>query len=203
MCNYKSKLGMVLVALFFALPLITTPVYADDTISEPGNGAGEEWSGEITDPTPAPAPTPAPQPAPAPAPTPTPTPAPTPAPKTTPQPVTTTVEETPSEETPVEEVEETPEEIPVEETPEETVVEEEVSTEETPTEVPETIAPAESEDSIKAKIIALITTVITIFAGLIIWAILRLRRIIKFERIYKDALKRSHEIKKTGITRAG
>lgn len=194
MCNHKRTIGIILVALFFALPLLTTPVYADDTIEEPGTGAGGEWSGEIIDPTPAPAPAPTPAPTPTPEPEPIPAPA---APKTTPKttPVATpaVVEETPVEEAPVEEA-------PVEETKEEIKAEE--PKEETP-EVPAALTPSnepESDESIRTKIIALIFTVVIFFIGLLIWASNRLYRIVKFERIYKEAVKKSRNVK---INRAG
>ena len=182
-------------AFIFAFSFATAPVYAEETIEEPGTGAGSEWDGAIKDPTPTPAPTPAPQPA---------TPAPEPAqpvstPKATPKTVVTPVVETPTE-APVEEapVEETPEEeTPVEETPEETPAAEEAP------EVPETAKEPESEESIKTKIITLLSVVAAIFAGIILLAVHRLYQIAKYEKIYKNALKRSHEVRKSGITRAG
>lgn len=187
---------MVLVALFFALPLLTTPVYADDTIEEPGTGAGSEWSGEIVDPTPAPAPAPAPEPQPTPAPA-TPRTAPKTTPKATPV-VTPVVEEAPAE-TP----EETPVETPVEETPEEPKEQPKEETKEETPEVPKTSTPAESEESIKNKIIALITATASVLGILLIWAVAKLYQITKFEKIYKEALKKSREVKKANINRAG
>lgn len=191
MCNHKSKFGIILVALFFIMPLLTVPVYADDTIEEPGTGAGDEWDGVIIDPTPAP--TPAPEPVPAPEPTPAPTPAPA-TPKTTPKttPVATPVVETPVEEAPAEE-------SPVEETPvEEEKPAETPAKEETP-EIPAT-STSESEENIKNKIIILASVVGIILTAILIWATTGMIQDKKSKKVYKEALKKSREIK---INRAG
>lgn len=181
------------------MPLLTVPVYADDTIEEPGTGASDEWGGPV-DPTPAP--TPAPEPTPEPTPALEPTPAPTPAPatpKTTPKttPATTPVVETPVEEAPVEEA--PVEESPVEETPvEEEKPEETPAKEETP-EIPAT-STSESEDNIKNKIIILASVVGVILTAILIWATTGVVQDKKSKKVYKEALKRSREIK---INRAG
>ena len=192
MCNHKSKFGIILVALFFIIPLIATPVYADETIEEPGTGAGSEWDGNIVDP----APTPTPEPTPAPEPTPEPTPAPAeqPASKTTPKTVATPVAETPAE-TPQEEAPK--EEAPKEETPAEAPA----AKEETP-EIPIVSAP-DSEDTIKTKIVVLASVVGVILTAIFIWATTGMIQTKKSKKIYKDALKKSREVKKANITRAG
>ena len=182
---------------------MNAPVYAEgDTIDEPSETPGGEWSGEIPDPEPAPQPAPTPepvQPAPAPEPVqPTPTTPSKPAPKT----VATPVQETPAE-TPAKTTE--PAEAPTEEPKEETENQEE-NTELTPVEAPEvpkTHKKAESDNDFKTKIITLLSATVTIFVIVIIWGIYRFYQIAKYEKIYKDALKKSREVKKSGITRAG
>jgi|GEM_PF-2801552 len=199
MRSYKSNLGKVLLVIIFALTFVSTPVYAEETIEEPGDISGSEWSGEIKDPEPTPVPQPvAPTPEPAqPAPTPTPAKTPTATPKTVATPVAETpTVETPTEETPVEEApqEETPAEQPEETQPEET------PQEEIP-QIPETAK--ESEESIKSKIIAILIGIVFIFMGIITWALRKVYQVAKYEKIYKDALKKSHEVRKANITRAG
>lgn len=199
MREFRSNLGKVLLVLIFALTFVSTPVYAEETIEEPGDISGSEWSGEIKDPEPTPTPQPV---APTPEPTPVPTPVETPkATKATPKTVTTPVAETPTVETPTEE---TPvEEVPQEETP--TEQPEESQPEETPQEeipqIPETAK--ESEESIKSKIIAILIGIVFIFMGIITWALRKVYQVAKYEKIYKDALKKSHEVRKANITRAG
>lgn len=220
MCNHKSNLGKLLVALFFVFSLASTPLIAhaegEDPADNPGD-SGEEWGGEIIDPTPEP--TPIPEPAPTPAPTPQPTPAPTPEPTpvvptvtprtqtTAPSIVTENITETETE-TPVEEapVEETPEET---ETPEVPQIEYFIdlsdilaSYEENITKVtvPETL---NQKTISKTSIITLISANILFFTTLSIWAGTKAHKITKFEKIYKEALVKSHQVKKAKITRAG
>ena len=77
MSSHWEKLGRTLVAIFFIFSFsnLSMPTYAEDETpitpdipTEPSNDSGDEWNGDIVDPTPTPTP----------APTPTPTPTPTP-----------------------------------------------------------------------------------------------------------------------------
>jgi outer membrane biosynthesis protein TonB len=196
MTNPINKISVILVAIILMLT-VSTPVFADDTISEPGTGAGIEWDGNISEPTPTPTPQPTPAPQPAPEPTPTPTPQPTPAPQST-KPVSTpktnvtnAVEPEAPAETPVETLSDS--EAPTE-TPVETPAEPQTVT----PEVPQTLTPISH-----TQLIAIVSGVATIFGVFVFWAIVRLIKIKKFEKFYNDALKRSKEFKKSNITRAG
>lgn len=206
MREFKSNLGKVLLGLIFALTFIATPVYAEeDTIEEPGASAGDEWDGNIKDPEPTPAPEPTPTPEPTPAPQPTPQPVPQPAPRpansTKTTPVATPAVETPAETAATEVVatEPTAEEAPAETPAEETLAEK------TPTETPEVpiVSTPESEDSIKRRVIVLASVIGVILTAILVRATAGLVQNQKSKKIYKDALKKSHEVKKANITRAG
>lgn len=204
MREFKNNLGKVLLVLIFALTFIATPVYAEeDTIEEPGTSAGDEWDGNIKDPepTPTPEPTPVPQPAPQPTPQPVPQPAPRPANSTKTTPVATPAVETPAETAATEVVatEPTAEEAPAETLTEETLAEK------TPTETPEVpiVSTPESEDSIKRRVIVLASVIGVILTAILVRATAGLVQNQKSKKIYKDALKKSHEVKKANITRAG
>lgn len=209
MREFKNNLGKVLLVLIFALTFIATPVYAEeDTIEEPGTSAGDEWDGNIKDPepTPTPEPTPVPQPAPQPTPEPVSQPAPRPANSTKTTPVATPAAETPAETAATEVVatEPTAEEAPAETSAEETPAEETLA-EKTPTEAPEVpvVSTPESEDSIKRRVIVLASVIGVILTAILVRATAGLVQNQKSKKIYKDALKKSHEVKKANITRAG
>ena len=108
-------------------------------------------------------------------------------------------------ETPVEEVTEVVEETP-EEAPEETL--EEV-VEETPEEVqeetPEVMVPETANPGVAKKVtlMALICTGITVFATIFAWSVARITKIVRFEKIYKEAVSKSAKVKEAGVTRAG
>ena len=224
MCNYKGKIGRVLVALFFIFSFTSLPLVAyaegEETpteIPETPSDSGEEWGGDIVDPTPAPHPTP------------TPTPTPTPGPQPTPVPTSETTYSTPA--TARNTTKTTTTEVTTDDTPEnipEETLSEEITTNtepEIPVEpqieyfidlsdilasygentskitIPET-KEAKTQNLSKTSIIALVSANILFFATLSIWAGLKAHKITKFEKIYKEALTKSHQVKKAKITRA-
>ena len=219
MCSHKVKLGRVLVALFFAVSLFATPLVAHaegegEPIEAPDtpSDSGEEWSGDIVDPAPTPTPTPTPQPTPAPTPQPTPTP--TPTPQSTPVSQSTKPATTPATTETVEQPEEAEPEV-VEPEVVEPEVEEPAKVEyfidlsdiiasyqdNTPKiTVPETTINQKTIS--KTSIITLIAANILFFTALSIWAGTKAHKITKFEKIYQEALTKSHQVKKAKITRA-
>ena len=212
MKSFKGICGVILgLTLFFGV-LIATPVFAEGE-EEGGTseeqGGGEEWDGEITDPTPAPTPAPTPEPTPAPAPNPTPAPAPVvtptaPVTPTTPSkktnPVEAPVTETePEEAEVVEEIEVEPEAEPEVQVIEQRIVYP-VITDMPEVEVPKTAKPDAAN---KTALLVVVATGAIVALGVFIWAIAKLSKINRFERIYKEAMTKSAKITKAKITRAG
>lgn len=205
--NIAKIFGILVVAFFLGVSTLNMSVVAKgsskgaETIEEPGENPGGEWDGKINDPA-------------------------TPIPEPQPQPRSEPVSQPVSESRPVSEntrkvvTEVAPEQNKVElvedETKQEALEEqEEVAQKAEETETienkeenvaePEVLVPetAHSENERKIRIMALVSTGIVVFAAVFTWAFREALKIYRYEKIYKEAVIKSAEVKKMRITRAG